>query len=56
MTEQQNVCAVVHYRIKPGTEQEFLLYERYRDGAALDAHRASVHFEALAKKRALPAA
>lgn len=30
--------------------QEFLLYERYRDQAALEAHRGSEHFNALAEQ------
>lgn len=36
---------------EPGT---LLLLERYRDGAAIDAHRASAHYQALVVKRILP--
>lgn len=34
--------------------REFLLYEHYRDDAALDAHRASAHFRAVARVRIWP--
>lgn len=33
---------------------EFLLYERYHDQAAVDAHRASSHFAAIARDRIIP--
>jgi len=32
----------------------FVLYERYRDPAALDAHRASEHFASVAQARIWP--
>ena len=34
--------------------REFLLYEQYRDDDALDAHRASTHFRAVARVRIWP--
>jgi (4S)-4-hydroxy-5-phosphonooxypentane-2,3-dione isomerase len=34
--------------------RQFYLYEQYDDEAALEAHRASPHFEALAKNKLWP--
>lgn len=34
--------------------REFLLHEQYRDDDALDAHRASAHFRAVARVRIWP--
>jgi len=44
------------YEIYQGTDPapSILLVERYRDQAAIDAHRQSVHYQSLVVERALP--
>jgi quinol monooxygenase YgiN len=44
------------YEVYQGVDapESLLLLERYRDEAALDAHRQSEHYQALVVKRVLP--
>jgi quinol monooxygenase YgiN len=47
-------CAMFVTHRNRDDPREFVLYEQYRDAAALDEHRASEHFAAVAQARIWP--
>ncbi len=54
MAEAEEGCAMFTAQRSRDEPREFVLYEQYRDAAALDAHRASEHFNSVAKGRIWP--
>jgi quinol monooxygenase YgiN len=47
-------CVLYEVNRSRDDPDEFLLYERYRDTAALEAHRKTPHFSAIVEGRILP--
>ncbi len=47
-------CLIYEVNRSPENPDEFLLYERYRDDTAFEAHRTTVHFRAIVEGRILP--
>lgn len=47
-------CLVYEVNRSPDDPDQFLLYERYRDEAALEAHRTTPHFREIVEGRILP--
>lgn len=54
MTRAEPGCAMFVAHRSREEPRDFVLYEQYRDAAALDAHRASEHFASVAKDRIWP--
>lgn len=52
--EREPDCVLYEVNRSQDDPDEFLLYERYRDTAALEAHRATPHFKAIVEGRILP--
>ena len=54
--ESRKEPGCLEYRVHQaeGDPREIQLYERYRDVASLDAHRASPHFKAIVVAEVLP--
>ena len=47
-------CLVYEANRSQDDPDRFLLYERYRDAAALEAHRETPHFRTIVEERVLP--
>jgi quinol monooxygenase YgiN len=54
MTLAEEGCAMFTAQRTRDEPREFVLYEQYRDEAALDAHRNSPHFTGVARDRIWP--
>jgi quinol monooxygenase YgiN len=52
--EREPDCILYEVNRSREDPNEFLLYERYRDSAALEAHRETPHFKAIVEGRILP--
>jgi quinol monooxygenase YgiN len=52
--EQEPDCVLYEVNRSQDDPDEFLLYERYRDDAALAAHRETSHFKTIVEGRILP--
>ncbi len=52
--QQEPDCVLYEVNRSQDDPDEFLLYERYRDAAALEAHRETPHFKTLVEGRILP--
>jgi quinol monooxygenase YgiN len=52
--EQEPDCVLYEVNRSQDDPDEFLLYERYRDDAALEAHRETAHFKTTVEGRILP--
>jgi (4S)-4-hydroxy-5-phosphonooxypentane-2,3-dione isomerase len=52
--EQEPGCLLYHVNRSRENVDLFLLYEQYRDMAALDAHRATPHFRAIIEGTIVP--
>jgi autoinducer 2-degrading protein len=53
-TRAEPGCRLYVVHRSPAEPSKFFLYEQYDDQAALDAHRASPHFEQYAKRGLFP--
>lgn len=52
--QQEPDCVVYEIARSDDDPDQFLLYERYRDAAALEAHRATPHFKQIVEGRIVP--
>ncbi len=52
--ERERDCVLYEVNRSQDHPDEFLLYERYRDTAALEAHRETPHFKSIVEQRILP--
>jgi len=52
--EQEPGCLLYHVNRSRENVDLFLLYEQYRDMAAMDAHRATPHFRAIIEGTIVP--
>jgi quinol monooxygenase YgiN len=52
--EQEPDCVLYEVNRSQDDPDEFLLYERYRDDAALAAHRETPHFKRIVEGRIVP--
>jgi quinol monooxygenase YgiN len=52
--EREPDCILYEVNRSQEDPNEFLLYERYRDSAALEAHRETPHFKAIVEGRIVP--
>lgn len=52
--EREPDCVLYEVNRSREDSDEFLLYERYRDSAALEAHRETPHFKAIVEGRIVP--
>ncbi len=54
LTREEPGCRMYQAHRSLSDPRRFFLYEQYDDQAAVDAHRASAHFEEFAKGRIFP--
>lgn len=52
--QQEPDCVLYEVNRSQDDHDEFLLYERYQDTAALEAHRETSHFKSIVEGRILP--
>ena len=52
--QQEPDCVLYEVNRSQDDPDEFLLYERYRNTAALEAHRETAHFKTIVEGRILP--
>lgn len=52
--EREPDCVLYEVSRSEDDPDEFLLYERYRDAGALEAHRETPHFKRIVEGRILP--